>query len=100
MHRRIDLWGPDALKFDPDRFLDARLHKYCILILHQILNPTDYSWPVTPNPFIFLPFNAGTCICDVDNGVVTYYSIQAPEFALANRCVSSQLIRVHNMAAY
>ncbi|KAJ7168966.1 cytochrome P450 [Mycena filopes] len=46
MHRRADLWGPDALKFDPDRFLDERLHKY-----------------LTPNPFIFLPFNAGPRIC-------------------------------------
>ncbi|KAI0745823.1 cytochrome P450 monooxygenase pc-2 [Earliella scabrosa] len=46
MHRRKDLWGPDALKFDPDRFLDERLHKY-----------------LTPNPFIFLPFNAGPRIC-------------------------------------
>ena len=35
-----------AEKFDPDRFLDARLHKY-----------------LTPNPFIFLPFNAGPRIC-------------------------------------
>ncbi|KAJ7733366.1 cytochrome P450, partial [Mycena olivaceomarginata] len=42
MHRRTDLWGPDALEFDPDRFLDERLRKY-----------------LTPNPFIFLPFNAG-----------------------------------------
>jgi len=32
--------------FDPDRFIDARLHKY-----------------LTPNPFIFLPFNAGPRIC-------------------------------------
>lgn len=32
--------------FDPDRFLDARLHTY-----------------LTPNPFIFLPFNAGPRIC-------------------------------------
>jgi len=40
MHRRTDLWGPDAVEFDPDRFLDERLHKY-----------------LTPNPFIFLPFN-------------------------------------------
>ncbi|KAK6996014.1 glycosyltransferase family 39 protein [Favolaschia claudopus] len=46
MHRRTDLWGPDALEFDPDRFLDERLQKYLI-----------------PNPFIFLPFNAGPRIC-------------------------------------
>ncbi|KAF8665619.1 hypothetical protein AX16_000075 [Volvariella volvacea WC 439] len=46
MHRRKDLWGPDADKFDPDRFLDERLKKY-----------------LTPNPFIFLPFNAGPRIC-------------------------------------
>ncbi|GBE87187.1 cytochrom P450 [Sparassis latifolia] len=46
MHRRKDLWGPDALEFDPDRFLDQRLHKY-----------------LTPNPYIFLPFNAGPRIC-------------------------------------
>ncbi|KAJ7230074.1 cytochrome P450 [Mycena pura] len=46
MHRRTDLWGPDALKFDPDRFLNERVRKY-----------------LTPNPFIFLPFNAGPRIC-------------------------------------
>ncbi|KAF7318139.1 hypothetical protein HMN09_00322000 [Mycena chlorophos] len=46
MHRRTDLWGPDALKFDPDRFLDDRVRKY-----------------LTPNPFIFLPFNGGPRIC-------------------------------------
>lgn len=65
MHRRKDLWGPDGKRlksivcthltttllfladlFDPDRFLDERLHKY-----------------LTPNPFIFLPFNAGPRIC-------------------------------------
>ncbi|EGO29652.1 hypothetical protein SERLADRAFT_445432 [Serpula lacrymans var. lacrymans S7.9] len=46
MHRRPDLWGPDANEFDPDRFLDDRLKKYLI-----------------PNPFIFLPFNAGPRIC-------------------------------------
>ncbi|KAI6151608.1 cytochrome P450 [Pisolithus tinctorius] len=45
MHRRKDLWGPDAEIFDPDRFLDERL-KY-----------------LTSNPFIFLPFNAGPRIC-------------------------------------
>ncbi|KAH7338429.1 cytochrome P450 [Rhizoctonia solani] len=46
MHRRKDLWGPDADEFDPDRWLDDRLRKY-----------------VVPNPFIFLPFNAGPRIC-------------------------------------
>jgi len=35
-----------ALEFDPDRFIDERLHKY-----------------VVPNPFIFLPFNAGPRLC-------------------------------------
>lgn len=35
-----------AEEFDPDRFLDERVHKY-----------------LTPNPFIFLPFNAGPRIC-------------------------------------
>jgi cytochrome P450 len=35
-----------ALEFDPDRFLDERVHKYLV-----------------PNPFIFLPFNAGPRIC-------------------------------------
>ncbi|KAI0723090.1 cytochrome P450 monooxygenase pc-2 [Earliella scabrosa] len=46
MHRRKDYWGPDALEFDPDRFVDERLNKY-----------------FTSNPFIFLPFNAGPRIC-------------------------------------
>ena len=64
MHRRTDLWGPDgkyathlphsthlltsttAAIFDPNRFLDARAPKH-----------------LTPNPFIFLPFNAGPRIC-------------------------------------
>ncbi|KAK7046747.1 cytochrome P450 [Favolaschia claudopus] len=46
LHRRKDLWGPDALEFDPERFIDERLHKYLV-----------------PNPFIFLPFNGGPRIC-------------------------------------
>ncbi|KAG1862400.1 cytochrome P450 [Suillus tomentosus] len=46
MHRRTDLWGPDALEFDPDRWLDERMRKYQLT-----------------NPFIFLPFNAGPRIC-------------------------------------
>ncbi|KAK0477933.1 cytochrome P450 [Armillaria novae-zelandiae] len=46
MHQQMDLWGPDALEFDLDRFLDGHLHKY-----------------LTLNPFIFVPFNAGPRIC-------------------------------------
>ncbi|KAI0368065.1 cytochrome P450 monooxygenase pc-3 [Pilatotrama ljubarskyi] len=46
MHRRKDYWGPDALSFDPDRWLDERLNKY-----------------FAANPFIFVPFNAGPRIC-------------------------------------
>ena len=37
---------PLANEFDPDRFLDDRVRKYLV-----------------PNPFIFLPFNAGPRIC-------------------------------------
>ncbi|KAI1788892.1 hypothetical protein LXA43DRAFT_1063296 [Ganoderma leucocontextum] len=43
---RKDLWVPDALSFDPERFLDQRVQK-CL----------------TPNPFIFLPFNGRPRIC-------------------------------------
>ncbi|CCO34899.1 Cytochrome P450 52A3 [Rhizoctonia solani AG-1 IB] len=46
MHTRKDLWGDDAEVFDPERWLDDRYKKY-----------------VLPNPFIFLPFNAGPRIC-------------------------------------
>jgi len=46
MHRRKDLWGPDADEFDPGRFIDDRVKKYLV-----------------PNPFIFLPFSAGPRIC-------------------------------------
>lgn len=62
MHRRKDLWGPDgkgppfsvyfwlisreAEEFDPDRFLDYRLHKY-----------------LTPQLFIFLHLNASPRTC-------------------------------------
>ncbi|KAJ7243954.1 cytochrome P450 [Mycena rebaudengoi] len=46
MHRRTDLWGPDAEEFSSKRFLDERLKKY-------LLN----------NAFQFLPFNARSRIC-------------------------------------
>ncbi|KAH6889000.1 cytochrome P450 monooxygenase pc-1 [Coprinopsis sp. MPI-PUGE-AT-0042] len=46
IHTRKDLWGPDADEFDPDRFIDDRVKKYLV-----------------PNPYIFIPFNAGPGIC-------------------------------------
>ncbi|KAJ7175781.1 cytochrome P450 [Mycena filopes] len=46
LHRRKDLWGPDAEEFDPDRWLDERLKTYLLA-----------------DSFKFLPFNAGPRIC-------------------------------------
>ncbi|KAF8143747.1 cytochrome P450 [Mycena galopus ATCC 62051] len=46
MHRRKDLWGPDAEEFDPDRWLDERLKAYLL-----------------KNSSQFLPFNSGPRIC-------------------------------------
>ncbi|KAF8307679.1 cytochrome P450 [Clavulina sp. PMI_390] len=45
LHRDPDLWGPDALEFDPMRWIDERRTR------------------VTANPFIYLPFGAGPRIC-------------------------------------
>ncbi|KAG8959345.1 hypothetical protein FRC00_001703 [Tulasnella sp. 408] len=46
MHKRKDLWGEDADKFDPERWIDpAKARK------------------VVDNPFMFLPFNGGPRIC-------------------------------------
>ena len=42
MQRNPDLWGPDADKFDPDRFLDPQR-----------------AAMLTSNPFMFIPFSAG-----------------------------------------
>ncbi|KZT03032.1 cytochrome P450 [Laetiporus sulphureus 93-53] len=44
-HRNPALWGDDADKFDPDRWLDHRLSIF------------------TSNPMIFTPFSAGPRIC-------------------------------------
>ncbi|KAG9038187.1 hypothetical protein FRB95_002627 [Tulasnella sp. JGI-2019a] len=46
LHRSTHWWGPDALEFDPDRWLDERNQKYFLA-----------------NPFIFIPFLAGPRIC-------------------------------------
>lgn len=46
LHRRKDLWGPDAEEFNPERWIDQeRLAKF------------------VQNPTIFVPFNAGPRIC-------------------------------------
>lgn len=46
MQRRKDLWGEDALEFNPERWLDP-----------------DRIKNMTIDPFKFLPFNAGPRIC-------------------------------------
>ncbi|KZS95287.1 cytochrome P450 monooxygenase CYP63 [Sistotremastrum niveocremeum HHB9708] len=45
LHRRKDLWGPDADEFDPDRWIDKRVDR------------------MVKNPLMFVPFNAGPRIC-------------------------------------
>jgi cytochrome P450 len=59
-----------ADEFDPDRFLDERLHKY-----------------LTPNPFIFVPFNAGPRIC---LGQQVNSPPSSPSFHAGLICVSIQ----------
>ena len=46
MQRRKDLWGEDALEFDPERWIDPERVKI-----------------MTSDPFKFVPFNAGPRIC-------------------------------------
>ena len=46
MQRWKDLWGEDALEFDPKRWIDAERVKI-----------------MTSDPFKFVPFNAGPRIC-------------------------------------
>jgi cytochrome P450 len=58
---RTDILPAD--EFDPDRFLDERLHKY-----------------LTPKPFIFLPFNAGPRIC-LGQQVTHHFLFLTPEFS-------------------
>jgi len=45
MQTRKDLWGDDADKFDPDRWIDSRIQK------------------MVSNPFQYQPFSAGPRIC-------------------------------------
>lgn len=68
-----------AEEFDPDRFLDERLHKY-----------------LTPNPFIFLPFNAGPRICLGQQ--VSPISLQCSTKSLNFRPVCVQRSLIHARA--
>jgi len=46
VHRREDLWGPNADEFNPDRFMNDRAKQY-----------------LSPDSFIFIPFNPGPRVC-------------------------------------
>ncbi|KAK4698406.1 hypothetical protein P7C70_g7871, partial [Phenoliferia sp. Uapishka_3] len=85
MQRRTDLWGDDALTFDPNRWVDER----------KEIQKT--------NPFIFQPFSAGPRICLGQNfayneisfalirilqqydGIEIAYDVQPPESVLENK---------------
>lgn len=58
MHRRKDLWGPDAEEFVPERWTDPERLK-----------------SLTRDPFKFLPFNAGPRICLGQVGVLFFSSL-------------------------
>ncbi|TFK72869.1 cytochrome P450 monooxygenase pc-2 [Pluteus cervinus] len=63
MHRRKDLWGPDALEFDPDRFIDSRAERYLV-----------------SNPYIFLPFNGGPRTCLGQQASTPYPLASTPKY--------------------
>ncbi|KAJ7305636.1 cytochrome P450 [Mycena albidolilacea] len=44
MHRCKDLWGPDALEFDPDRFIDKRLHKFPGVFLASLTTSLKFAY--------------------------------------------------------
>ena len=46
LHRNPDFWGPDAIEFCPERWIDGRARD-----------------AIVANPFIYIPFNAGPRIC-------------------------------------
>jgi hypothetical protein len=78
----IDSIGPRtlALEFDPDRWLDERVKKYLI-----------------PNPFIFLPFNAGPRIC-LGQQVCRIFIIAA-HLTPPSVCIQRNVVHDHSFAA-
>jgi hypothetical protein len=81
----VDSIGPRtiALEFDPDRWLDERVKKYLI-----------------PNPYIFLPFNAGPRIClgqQVCRSFIIATHLMPPFFTSV--CVQRNVVHGHSFTA-
>lgn len=69
-----------ALEFDPERFIDERLHKY-----------------LTSNPFIFLPFNAGArpLVCLHALFLTALVVLRPPAMPRATICLQSDVVHAH-----
>jgi len=81
----VDSIGPRtiALEFDPGRWLDERVKKYLI-----------------PNPYIFLPFNAGPRIClgqQVCRSFIIATHLMPPFFTSV--CVQRNVVHGHSLNA-
>lgn len=69
LHRRKDLWGADADKFDPDRFLPENVSKR--------------------DPYGFLPFGAGPRMCIGNRYAMFSAKIEVMRFVQAYRFSTS-----------